>query len=108
MTVNGKSDIDSDDLYNELKTLGNIAKETKINNVIDILNLISKMDLLEVLPNAVIAYKILLTLPITVASGERSFSKLKVIKNYLRSSMTMSQERVNGLAMISIERATTD
>ena len=43
----------------------------------------------------------LLTLPIIVASGERSFSKLKLIKNYLRSSM--SQDRLVGLAMISIE-----
>ncbi|KAJ8352087.1 hypothetical protein SKAU_G00235630 [Synaphobranchus kaupii] len=45
--------------------------------------------------------RILLTLPVTVASGERSFSKLKLIKNYLRT--TMMQERLNGLATISIE-----
>lgn len=42
-----------------------------------------------------------LTNPVSVASGERSFSKLKIIKNYLRNSM--SQERLNGLAIISIE-----
>ncbi|KAI8572198.1 hypothetical protein RHMOL_Rhmol01G0179100 [Rhododendron molle] len=53
-------------------------------------------------PNAWTAYRILLTIPITVASGERSFSKLKLIKSYLRS--TMSQERLNGLAMLSIEK----
>ena len=40
-------------------------------------------------------------MPVTVASAERSFSKLKLLKSYLRS--TMSQERLNGLAMISIE-----
>ncbi|XP_074305332.1 uncharacterized protein LOC141640427 [Silene latifolia] len=38
-------------------------------------------------PNASIAYRIFLTVPVTVASAERSFSKLKLIKNYLRSSM---------------------
>ncbi|XP_077314594.1 zinc finger MYM-type protein 1-like [Lithobates pipiens] len=54
-------------------------------------------------PNVAIALRILLTLPITVASGERSFSKLKIIKNYLRSSM--SQERLVGLATLSIENA---
>lgn len=40
-------------------------------------------------------------LPVTVASGERS-SKLKLIKNYLRS--TMSQTRLTDLAFISIEK----
>ena len=52
-------------------------------------------------PILVITYRILLTIPVTVASAERSFSKLKLVKSYLRS--TMSQERLNGLAVISIE-----
>ncbi|XP_022014468.2 zinc finger MYM-type protein 1-like [Helianthus annuus] len=42
-----------------------------------------------------------LTIPVTVALVEISFSKLKLLKTYLQSSM--SQERLNGLAMISIE-----
>ena len=37
----------------------------------------------------------------TVASGERSFSKVKLIKNYLRS--TMQQVRLNNLAIMSIK-----
>jgi hypothetical protein len=52
-------------------------------------------------PNAFIAYQILLTIPVTIASAERSFSKLKLVKSYLRSSMT--QERLNGLATIALE-----
>ena len=48
-----------------------------------------------------IAYRILLTIPVSVATAKRSFSKLKLIKNYLRS--TMSQERLNELAMLPIE-----
>ena len=52
-------------------------------------------------PNAFIAYRILLTIPVTVASAERSSSKLKLLKSYLRS--TMPQERLNGLATIAIE-----
>ena len=39
--------------------------------------------------------------PVTVATAERSFSKLKLIKNFLRSSR--SQERLNGLALLLIE-----
>ena len=39
---------------------------------------------------------------VTVASAERSFSKLKLLKTYLRS--TMSQERLNGLALMSVNQ----
>ena len=45
--------------------------------------------------------RILLTVPVTVASGERSFSKLKLIKTYLRS--TMLQSRLSSLGTLSIE-----
>jgi len=41
----------------------------------------------------------LLTIPVTVASSKLSFSKLKLLKSYLRSTMT--QERLNDLAMIA-------
>lgn len=58
-------------------------------------------DLFSVFPNLAISLRILLTLPVSVASGERSFSKLKLIKSYLRSSI--SQERLVGLSMIAIE-----
>ena len=51
-------------------------------------------------PNFYIALRTLLTIPITVASGERSLSKL-LIKTYLRSSM--GQVRLNNLAILSIE-----
>jgi len=44
----------------------------------------------------------MLTIPISIASAERSFSKLKLIKSYLRS--TMSQQRLKGLALLSIEK----
>ena len=67
---------------------------------IDVVNYLMAMD--GCFPNAWIAYRISLTIPITVATGERGFSKLKLIKNYLRS--TMSQERLNGLAILSIRR----
>ena len=46
----------------------------------------------------------MLTIPVTVASVERSFIKLKLLKSYLRSTMT--QERLNDLAMIALESDT--
>ena len=49
----------------------------------------------------VTAKLLFMTLPVTVASAERSFSKLKIIQSYLRSSM--GQERLSGLAVLSVE-----
>jgi hypothetical protein len=57
-------------------------------------------------PNISIAYQILFTVLVTVASAERSFLKLKLLKNYLRS--IMSQERLNGLATLCIEKKLLD
>jgi hypothetical protein len=53
-------------------------------------------------PNLFIALRIVLTLPVSVASGERSFSKLKLIKTYLKTSMT--QERFNDLGLLAMEK----
>ena len=66
---------------------------------INVLNYIKR---LESFPNACIAFKILLTILVTIASAKRSFSKLKLIKFYLRS--TMSQEKLNGLNILLIEK----
>jgi len=42
------------------------------------------------------------TLPVTSATPERTFSTLKRLKTYLRS--TMSEERLNGLALTNINK----
>ncbi|XP_026417231.1 uncharacterized protein LOC113312709 [Papaver somniferum] len=92
------SDINGHDLYAKLKVLQSyLLVET--GKAIELLNFLKDME--GCYPNAFIAYRILLTIPVTIASAERNFSKLKLIKNYLRS--TMSQEMLNGLAMLSIE-----
>ena len=69
------------------------------NSPINILNYIKR---LEYFPNACIVFRILLTIHVTVAATERSFSKLKLIKSYLRS--TMSQKRLSRLTILSIEK----
>ncbi|XP_059627381.1 uncharacterized protein LOC132270202 [Cornus florida] len=93
------SDIDGTELSLELQVLREaLPKETK--KAIEVLDFIKRLDYC--FPNAWIAYRILLTIPVTIASAERSFSKLKLIKSYLRSMMT--QERLNGLVILSIEK----
>ena len=59
------------------------------------------MYILDLFPNTCITYKILLTILVIVASAERSFLKLKLIKSYLRS--IISQKRLSELAILSIE-----
>lgn len=54
-----------------------------------------------VFPNIEIALRIYLSMMVTNCSGERSFSKLLLIKNRLRSSLV--QEKLNHLTMMSIE-----
>lgn len=48
------------------------------------------------------ALLVLLTLPITTCTVERSFSTLRRVKTWLRS--TMSNERLSGLCMLSVHR----
>ena len=95
----GENDISALELCDEILTILPFLENKK--KPTEVLEYIFKNDLFDTFPNISIALRILLTLPISVASGERSFSKLKLIKNYLRSSM--SQERLNNLAIISIE-----
>nr|XP_047137596.1 uncharacterized protein LOC124814089 [Hydra vulgaris] len=73
-------------------------KNTNLKSAYDFLNYVYKE---ETYPNLVIALRIILTSPVTVASAERSFSKLKLIKTFHRS--TMVDERLSSLAMLSIE-----
>ena len=50
--------------------------------------------------------RIAITVPVTSVECERSFSVMKRIKSYLRS--TMSQERLRNISMLAIERELSD
>lgn len=54
----------------------------------------------ELFPNINVLLRILLTLPVTTAEPERTFSCLKRIKTFLRNRM--AEERLNGLAALNI------
>ena len=98
LRCDGNSDLDGLDLFSELQVLREVFQKDDSNSM-EILNYIKHIDSF---PNAYVAYRIMLTIPVSVASAERSFSKLKLIKSYLRSSMC--QERLSGLAILSVEK----
>nr|CAH7759852.1 unnamed protein product [Callosobruchus chinensis] len=56
-------------------------------------------------PEVITACFLFLTLPVTTATAERSFSKLKLIKNYLRTSR--GQERLSDISLLSMVEAET-
>ena len=67
-----------------------------------LLEVFSKDDLHRLYPDLFKVIKIVATLPVTVASCERTHSKVKIINNYLRASM--SPDRLEDLVQISSER----
>ena len=80
-----------------------IKKVTSIRTLCDILNfggikqLLSQVDTL---------LQIFLTIPVTTATSERTFSCLRRLKTYLRT--TMSQDRLNHLLLLYCHKARTD
>ncbi|KAK2635252.1 hypothetical protein Ddye_030044 [Dipteronia dyeriana] len=77
-------DVDSKDLFSELRVLRFVLPK-EIKTVVEIFEFVKASDCY---PNVSIAYRILLTILVTVASAERSFLKLKMLKSYLRSAMS--------------------
>lgn len=53
-------------------------------------------------PNLHCTFKILLTMPVSTATAERSFSSLRRMKTYLRATMT--ETRLSSLALLCIHR----
>ena len=79
----------------------NVADEALKWTAMQSLEFIVKYDFMDSLPNLALSLRLYLTICVSVASCERSFSKLKLIKSYLRSKMT--EDRLTNLGMLSIE-----
>ena len=79
----GSCDVDLNDLISELRVL-QLSLPDNPMTAMEIFEYVREVDC----PNISIAYRILFTVPVTVASAERSFSKLKLLRNYLRSTMS--------------------
>ena len=90
--------------YNVANPSQKIKNVTNLRTVCDIMNSIesSKVMLSEV-------YKLLrisVTIPVTSSTAERTFSTLRRLKNYLRS--TMSQPRLNHALLLHVHKDKTD
>lgn len=95
----------SEELAGEMIHLKHIYKENFKENLspFDLLNSICIKNLDTLFPNVCVALRIFCTLPVSVATAERSFSALARIKNFHRSCST--QARVSGLATLCLESA---
>jgi len=89
-------------LKTELEVLYSDTNYQNLNHIYDLVKIFELEGLKAVLPEAYNLFCLILTLPSTSVSVERSFSCLKRIKTYLRN--TISQERLNSLSIISIEK----
>ena len=96
-------DLRDEQFVDEVRHLSNI-RETLIGKVnsLELLNKIFEKGLQNFFPQKCIALRIFISISVSVSQGERSFSKLALVKNCLRS--TMGQDRLSALAMLSLER----
>lgn len=75
-----------------------VAKNYLKNSTDDLKQILNK----EVFPNLYKLMQVALTIPVSSATCERSFSTMRRLKNWLRSSML--QQRFTNFSVINIER----
>jgi hypothetical protein len=100
-----KGDIEESEIVPEVESFKYhaLVLDDTVKNAtpLQLLTFIYKNGLQEAYPNITTSLRIFVTMPVSVSSNERSFSKLKLIKTYLRN--TIDQQRLTNLSIISIE-----
>ncbi|XP_040197362.1 zinc finger MYM-type protein 1-like [Rana temporaria] len=95
-------DLDYGDLLNECEHLKHyMILDQNCETLPALYRKIISDNLKSVFPNVEIALRVFMCMMVTNCAGERSFSRLKLIKNELRS--TMGQHRLNWLSLMCIE-----
>lgn len=97
----GSFNFNFDRLHNELKCIYN-NDEFRQLNPLEIIDHLSKNNMYQLFPEVIRLAKLIVTIPVSSASAERSFSCLKRIHTYLRN--TQGQSRLTDLSQISIEK----
>ena len=103
------SDINASALKAQLKIFTtSFPKPKQYEKIIlrDVINFMKSSEMKTFLSEIGIVLKLVLVLPATNAQSERTFSKLKFIKDYLRT--TMKQPRLNHLMICNIYREELD
>lgn len=81
-------------------------KEKKKRSFSYLLRTVREGNLQNFFPNVEIILRIILSMAVTNCAGERSFSTMKRVKNYLRNSM--GEIKLNALAVMAIESDMTE
>ncbi|KAI6647735.1 52 kDa repressor of the inhibitor of the protein kinase-like [Oopsacas minuta] len=89
-----------EELFQELKLYQSYRKSIPLPDSLDILHLLQHLS--PIFTKLKIILQIAVTLPITTCSAERSFSAMKILKSYIRSTMT--DDRLTGLALMYIHK----
>jgi len=95
-----REDYDIDNLNKELDIWYSYKLKYNLNDIKSIHEHFCCKNLKSVFPNILVLLTIFLTVPVTSCESERSFSVLKRLKSWLRS--TMSQVRLTNLTIIHI------
>ena len=93
-----------DDLFLDIGYIRNDTMKTNPKTVCDASKVFAGKRCLY--PHLAKAYQLALTAPVSVASNERSFSRLKLLRSNLRSNM--SDDRLDTLMIIACESDVTD
>ncbi|CAL9687151.1 unnamed protein product [Knipowitschia caucasica] len=101
-TVEAYPMLNKNKLKTELSLIYSNDEFKSCSSAVALYQLFMENNLQDTFSETVALLKILITTPMTTAESERCFSTLKRIKTFLRN--TMSQDRLNALAMLSMEK----
>ena len=102
------SDLNGSNLQAQLEILSSNIESGQIMDIVDVKKHLQQLTSAEktLLCEVILVMKLILVMPATNATSERSFSAMRRLKSYLRSTMT--QERLNHLMMLHIHKDLTD
>ena len=92
----------------QLEILRNNIDTATVISIADVMKHLQQMSPAQktLLSEVILVMKLILVMPATNATSERSFSVMRCLKSYLRS--TMAQDRINHLMALHVHKDLTD